>query len=72
MRFGMAVVEIKIRDESLDDSKRKEIKESCPTDVYEIENGKLVGKRPRDCIRCNVCESICGKDDIFEFIEKED
>jgi NAD-dependent dihydropyrimidine dehydrogenase PreA subunit len=34
-------------------------KEVCPVNVFEIENGKSVVKRPQDCIQCRACEASC-------------
>jgi electron transfer flavoprotein alpha subunit len=29
----------------------------CPANVFEKENGKIVVKRPEDCIGCRACEA---------------
>jgi len=33
--------------------------ESCPTDVYEIKDGKAVPVNEDACIACRLCESQC-------------
>ncbi len=34
-------------------------KQCCPVNVFEIENGKSVVKRPLECIQCRACEASC-------------
>jgi len=31
----------------------------CPMQVYELENGKSVAKRPDKCIKCLACVASC-------------
>ncbi len=31
----------------------------CPMDVFAEENGKVVVKKPKDCIGCKACEVQC-------------
>ncbi len=33
--------------------------EVCPTNVFEIKDGKAVVARPEDCIECRACEASC-------------
>ena len=33
--------------------------ENCPTDVYEIQNGKAVPVNEEACIACRLCETQC-------------
>ncbi|MDD5331315.1 MAG: 4Fe-4S ferredoxin [Candidatus Nanoarchaeia archaeon] len=37
--------------------KYDEVLEICPTQVFEKVNGKIVVKRPQDCIGCRACEA---------------
>ena len=37
--------------------KYDEVLEICPTKVFEKVNGKVVVKRPGDCIGCRACEA---------------
>lgn len=34
-------------------------KDVCPVDVFEIEGGKAVVKKPDECIQCRACEASC-------------
>ncbi len=38
--------------------------EDCPTDVYELEDGKAVAPRVDDCIECCLCVESCPNDAI--------
>jgi len=31
----------------------------CPVNVFELQKGKSVVKRPQDCIQCRACEASC-------------
>ncbi|MEW6222275.1 MAG: 4Fe-4S binding protein [Candidatus Hadarchaeota archaeon] len=33
--------------------------EVCPTNVFDIVNGKAIVARPADCIECRACEASC-------------
>jgi len=33
--------------------------EVCPTNVFDIVEGKAVVARPGDCIECRACEAAC-------------
>lgn len=33
--------------------------EVCPTNVFDIVNGKSIVARPQDCIECKACEASC-------------
>ena len=48
-----------LNEENIDDEKAKLLKELCPVNVFEIEEGKLVVARPQDCIGCKACEAQC-------------
>jgi NAD-dependent dihydropyrimidine dehydrogenase PreA subunit len=43
------------------DKKCNSVKEICPVNVFDIEKGRLVVKRPQDCIGCKACEAQCEK-----------
>ncbi|MEE9594579.1 MAG: 4Fe-4S dicluster domain-containing protein [Candidatus Hydrothermarchaeales archaeon] len=36
----------------------------CPTDVYELENGKAVAPKIDECIECCSCVELCPTDAI--------
>jgi len=31
----------------------------CPVNVFELQKGKSVVKKPLDCIQCRACEASC-------------
>lgn len=48
-----------LNHDNINEEKAKLLKELCPVNVFEIEDGKLVVKRPEDCIGCKACEVQC-------------
>ena len=52
---------IDIDDSKLDNDSVADIAASCPKKVFEVENGKLVAKRPLDCSLCGTCTENEGK-----------
>lgn len=36
----------------------------CPMDVFSIEGGKAIVKKPNACIGCNACDSQCPENAI--------
>ncbi len=41
--------------------------EACPQEVFEVEKGKVVVKRPGDCAECYLCVEYCPEDAIYFF-----
>ncbi len=35
--------------------------EVCPVQVFVLESGKVLVKKPEDCIGCRACEANCPK-----------
>ena len=33
----------------------------CPQEIFAMEDGKSVAKRPEDCLGCRACETACPK-----------
>lgn len=33
--------------------------DQCPTDVFDMVNGKAHGSRNDDCMACKLCETVC-------------
>lgn len=52
---------IDVDDSKVGGDSAAEIAASCPKKVFEVENGKLVAKRPLDCSLCMSCTEGAGK-----------
>ena len=51
---------------------KKEIKELCPTDVFDIEDGsRLIAKRQEKCIGCGECEKYCFDNSLKGYLRTE-
>lgn len=38
----------------------------CPSEVYEIVDGKVQAERIADCVGCGACEGVCPTDAILK------
>ena len=52
---------IDVADSKIDSDVASEIAASCPKKVFDVENGKLVAKRPLDCSLCGTCTEGAGE-----------
>ena len=39
--------------------------ESCPAEVYVVENGKVGADAIEDCIQCGACQGVCPNNAIL-------
>ncbi len=39
--------------------------ETCPQEIFETEDGRVVVKRPGDCAECYLCMEYCPEDAVY-------
>lgn len=52
------------RDRVKDEKVLEQAMDVCPTAVFEKKKGKVVVAKPKECIGCKACESVCENNEI--------
>ena len=74
LRYDPIITLNEDRDLELNESKKREIVNSCPKKVFELDvnTQRLLSRRPQDCIYCFECLKKTQEFDVVDFIKIEE